>query len=147
MKLKSTSGQSLIEVLTALAVVLLVIVALIRATTISMRSSGFSKAQAQATAYAQEAIEWIRAERDKDWNGISSRAGLTFCLNSESLSWSAEGVCPADDYLLGGRFKREATLTNIGGTGNQIEVEVIVSWQEAGGEHHSQVNTYLTNWR
>ncbi len=148
MKLKSESGQSLIEVLTALAVVLLVIVALIRATTISMRSSSFSKAQAQATAYAQEAIEWIRAERDKDWNGISSRAGTTFCLNLESLSWLSEGLCPADDgYTLGGRFKREATLISVGGEGNQVEVKVVVSWQDSSGEHQSVLTTYLTNWR
>jgi len=147
MKIKSASGQSLIEVLTALAVVLLVMVALVRATTVSMRSSGFSKAQTQATAYAQEAIEWIRAERDKDWDEFSTRAGTIFCLNSESLSWPAEGDCPADGYILGGRFKREATLTSVDGEGNKVEVKVVVSWLESGGEHQSQITTYLTNWR
>jgi Tfp pilus assembly protein PilV len=145
MKIKSTSGQSLIEVLTALAVVLLVLVALIRATTISMRSGGVSKAQAQATGYAQEAIEWIRAERDKDWDEVSTRVG-TFCLNLEPLDWPlTAGDC--SDFGLAGRFKREATLTSVGGAGNQVEVKVVVSWQEAGGEHQSVLTTYLTNWR
>jgi Tfp pilus assembly protein PilV len=147
MKIKSTSGQSLIELLTALAVVLLVIVALVRATTISLRSSSFSKAQSQATAYAQEAIEWVRAERDKDWDEFSTRAGVTFCLNSEPVSWLSEGICSADDYTLGGRFKREATLTSVDGEVNQVEVRVVVSWLESGGEHQSQITTYLTNWR
>lgn len=137
MKFKLSSGQSLIEVLTALAVVLLVIVALIKATTISMRSGGLSKAQAQATAYAQEAIEWTRAERDKDWDNLLLG---DFCMNE--LSWLSGGACA--DFTLGDRFKREVSLT---GGGNQVKVEVVVSWQEAGGTHQSQITTYLTNWR
>jgi Tfp pilus assembly protein PilV len=151
MKIKSTSGQSLIEVLTALAVVLLVLVALIRATTMSMRSGSFSKSQAQASSYAQEAIEWIRAERDKDWdNNIAVRAndlGNKLCLTR--LEWPiVSGGCGEGDYLEANqRFKREVTLTSVGGAGNQVEVEVVVSWQESGGEHQSKLTTYLSNWR
>ena len=139
MKIKSKSGQSLIEVLTALAVVLLVLVALIRATTMSMRSGSFSKAQAQASTYAQEAIEWIRAERDKNWNNLVLG---NYCMNE--LSWSSVGTC---EYTLGNQFKREVSLANVGDEGNQVKVEVVVSWQESGGEHQSQLTTYLSNWR
>jgi Tfp pilus assembly protein PilV len=135
---KTQLGQTLIEVLTALAVVLLVIVALIRATTTSMKSSDFSKSQVLATRYGQEAIEWIRAERDKSWSNLSTHLS-TYCLTS--LSWST-GTCP---YSLGGKFKREATLRDVGG--NRIEVKVIVSWQDSSGEHKSELTTYLTNWR
>jgi len=141
MKIKSASGQGLIEVLTALAVILLVIIALVRATTISMRSSSFSKAQSQATTYAQEAIEWVRAERNKSWDNITDHTPAdSLCLNN--LSWSG-GSC---EFTLANRFKREISLTSMGG-GNQVEVKVIVSWQEAGGTHQSQITTYLTNWR
>lgn len=143
-KSKSNLGQSLIEVLAALAVILLVIVALIRATTISMKSSDYSKTQVLATSYAQEAIEWVRAERDRDWDELANKAtdtGSKFCLND--LSWSG-GTC---EYDLGDRFKREVTLTNVGGEGNRIEVQVITSWQDASGEHVSRLTTYLSNWR
>lgn len=147
-KSKSNLGQSLIEVLTALAVILLVIVALIRATTISMKSSDYSKTQALATSYAQEAVEWIRAERDKDWDELANKAtdtGSKFCL--KSLDWLS-GSCGDDDSLEADlRFKREVTLKRIGGEGNKIEVKVVVSWQDAGGEHQSQLTTYLSNWR
>jgi Tfp pilus assembly protein PilV len=148
-KSKSSLGQSLIEVLAALAIILLVIVALIRATTISMKSSDFSKTQVLATSYAQEAIEWVRAERDRDWDNIADRAGSTFCLNSESLSdWPSSSLCSGDEeYGLAGRFKREVTLTAVGGEGNRVEVKVILSWQDASGEHQSQLTTYLSNWR
>jgi len=134
---KIQSGQSLIEVLTALAVVLLVIVALIRATTSSMKGSDFAKTQSSATSYGQEAIEWIRAERDKDWNNLSPN---TYCLNS--LSWSG-GSCTT--YGLDGKFKRESILSD--GGGGKIKVEVKVSWQDSSGEHQSVLTTYLSNWR
>ena len=142
MSKKIQSGQSLIEVLTALAVVLLVIVALIRATTTSMKGSDFSKSQALATRYGQEAIEWIRAERDKSWDNL---ADGTYCLKSSPIeSWPGQGDCGDEDYLEGTKFKRQATLTK---DGEKVKVDVIVSWQDSSGEHQSKLTTYLTNWR
>lgn len=146
----SKEGQGLIEVLTALAVVLLVVVALIKATTVSMKSSDFSKTQTQATSYAQEAIEWIRSERDRDWGNIADRAtsepGSKYCL--ASLDWNNPDSCGnGDEDLLvaDSRFKREVTVKDV--TGDRIEIEVIVIWQDASGEHQSKLTTYLSNWR
>jgi type II secretory pathway pseudopilin PulG len=139
--LKNQSGQSLIEILTALTIVLLVIVALIKATSVSIKSGDYSKSQALATSYAQEAIEWVRAERDEDWDNVAGHTPIeSFCLND--LSWSG-GWC---GYTLGDRFKRELSLSDAGG-GNTIEVRVVVGWQDASGDHQSQLNTYLSNWR
>lgn len=145
-RFKSQSGQSLIEVLTALAVVLLVIIALIRATTTSMKGSDFAKTQSMATSYGQEAIEWIRAERDKSWDNL---ADGTYCLKSSPIeSWPGQGVCGDDDYLEGTKFKREAILaTIITPEVTKVQVDVIVGWQDSSGEHQSQLTTYLTNWR
>jgi Tfp pilus assembly protein PilV len=139
---KIQSGQSLIEVLTALAVVLLVIIALIRATTTSMKGSDFAKTQSSATSYGQEAIEWIRAERDKNWDNL---ADGTYCLKSSPIeSWPSQGDCGDEDYLEGTKFKRRATLTK---EGEKVKIEVIVGWQDSSGDHQSQLSTYLTNWR
>lgn len=143
-------GQSLIEVLSALAVVLLVIIALIRATTTSMKGSDFAKTQSSATSYGQEAIEWIRAERDKSWDNLSNNMG-THCLKSSPIeSWPGQGVCGDDDYLEGTKFKREATLTTVTKTDppvTEIQAEVKVKWLDASGEHQSSLTTYFSNWR
>jgi type II secretory pathway pseudopilin PulG len=146
-KPKSHSGQSLVEILVALGVALLVIVALIRATAISMKGSGFSKAQATGTRYAQEAIEWIRGQRDEGWSNLASRTPdtgfATYCL-SDLSSWPASsGECAY--YSLDGKYKREAVLTDE--EGGKIGVEVTVKWLEVGGERQSRLNTYFTNWR
>ncbi len=147
--LRKEKGQTLLEVLVALAVVVLVIVALIKATTYSLKGSDFSKTQALATRYAQEAIEWTRAERDKSWDNLADRSsadGSTYCLTS--LSWPGAGGCSESGFLeADNRFKREVVLKNVGGEGNRIEVRVEVSWQDASGEHHSRLETYLSNWR
>lgn len=143
---KPQLGQSLIEVLTALAVVLLVIIALIRATTTSMKGSDFAKTQSSATSYGQEAIEWIRAERDKNWDNIADKVTPgKICLNA--LDWTATAPCNEDSIPLAGKFQRQVILSSVGTEGKQIKVEVTVSWQDSSGEHQSVLTTYLSNWR
>ena len=61
---KNQSGQTLIEALIAAAIVALVLTAILSGVTLSVRNSQFSKNQALATRYAQEALETIRHYRD-----------------------------------------------------------------------------------
>lgn len=78
-------GQSLLELVVVIAVVVIVIGALTFATIASLRNAQFSQNQAQATKLAQEALEWTRSGRDrnecirnletagvKSWNGYST---------------------------------------------------------------------------
>lgn len=82
-------GQSLIELVVVVAAMVIVVGALTFATIASLRNAQFSKNQAQATKLAQEAIERVRAGRDRNqpinhngslgnvtsWNGSNSGAG------------------------------------------------------------------------
>lgn len=135
-QLLKEKGQSLVEVIVALAIALLVILALVRVTVISMRNASFARNQALATQYAQEAMEWIRSQRDEDWGNLAEG---TYCL-SDSLSWST-GSC---SYTLEGIFKREAVLTPQ--EADKFEVLVTVSWAEASETHQSELTSYLTKW-
>ena len=135
MKAPKEKGQSLIEVIAALAIALLVLLALVRVTIVSMRNANFAKNQALATQYAQEAMEWIRTQRDADWSNLTEG---TYCL-SDSLSWLT-GSC---GYTLEGIFKREAFLTSQGT--DKFQVLVAVSW--ASGAHKSELTSYLTSWQ
>lgn len=60
------SGQSLVEVLVALAVATVVIVALIIVVLTSLKNSQFAQNQSKATKYAQEAMDGVLAVRDRD---------------------------------------------------------------------------------
>lgn len=82
--MRSDGGQSLMELVVVIAVIIIVIGALVFATIASLRNAAFSQNQAQATKLAQEGLEWVRTGRDrnvcirglidsvKSWNGNSS---------------------------------------------------------------------------
>lgn len=58
-------GQSLIEVIVALGLISLVLVTLIAAITFSLASVQLSRNRTQSSKLGQEAIEWVRQQRDK----------------------------------------------------------------------------------
>jgi len=148
--MKKESGQTLVEALVAFGVATILIVALVAATTVAVSRSQFVKQRTQAEKYAQEGIEWIRAERDNNnWNTYflpqaSSGGGSRYCLNT--LSWTTGGTCATFNLPAGGPFKREALLTR-DVSGNKITVRITVSWQEGGRTHTSDQTTILTKWQ
>lgn len=60
----NSKGQTLIEVIVAMTVGILVVMALVLATIFSLRNASFAKNSAQATKLAQEGIERVRMGRD-----------------------------------------------------------------------------------
>lgn len=122
----SKTGQSLVEVLAALAVVILVILALMAIITTSIRNSTFAKNQSLASRYARESIEGARKLRDG--NKEEFFAGGTDCNKTFT-------IVPFD-------IERVCDLVNE----EKMEVKVTVSWPDSKGEHQSKLTTYLTKW-
>jgi Tfp pilus assembly protein PilV len=120
-------GQSLIEILVALAIVVIVILALVGVTTVSIRNATFAKNRALATKYAQEWMEETRKERDENINFFDS-----------------DCVFQTDNPGLSGIFSRVRTC---GLDGDTMTVKVTVSWSEGGVSHKSELVTHLTNWK
>lgn len=131
------------ELLIALAVAVLVVTGIVKVVTISTRNATFAKNQAEATRYAQEGLEWIRSERDQDWDLFTTRSNKLWCLRD--LSWSKASSCTQDEKLEGTPFVRQADLTSL--NDNSMEVLVRVRWTSPAGEHESRIDTRLTNWR
>ncbi len=121
------SGQSLIEVLAALGVVVLVILALIIATTLSIRNATFAKNQSMATNYAQEGMELLRSCRDQD---------------PESF-WSQSCSLPSLEET----FFERVVVWNELVEDEKMEVTVTVTWKDVRGTHKSELSTYLTKWQ
>src|SRR3989344_1893990 len=80
------NGQSLVEAIIASVVISLVLVGLISAITFSLANAQFAKNKALANKHGQEAIEWLRNQRDTSgWVLFYSPSGTsarTHCLNS-----------------------------------------------------------------
>lgn len=66
------SGQSLIEVVIALLVIVVVLGALVVTILTGLKNAQFAQSQVKATKYAQEALDKIRAIRDRDQDGSVS---------------------------------------------------------------------------
>jgi Tfp pilus assembly protein PilV len=127
LKIKSLiSGQSIIEVVVALALVVLVILGLVRVTVSSINNSGFAKDQRTATKYAQEGLENARKEKEEN----------------EATFWLKSG---AEEETIG-KFEREIIYTEVEDD-QQMHIQVIVSWDDSRGAHQSNLETYLTKWR
>lgn len=127
---KVTGGQSLIEMVVAIAVVVIVILALVAITTTSIRNAAFSRNQALATKYAQEGMEKVRAYRDQtDW------ATFTITSNCQNPPGLTSPLSP---------FTRTITCS---GSGDTKEIIVKVEWTDAQGIHKSELTTRLTNWK
>lgn len=142
----SKSGQSMFELLIAIFVVAITLVAFLGLVTGSIGNSTFSKERSQAGSYTQEAVEWLRSQRDSDWAAFTARAsatGTTNCL--QTLSWSGS-ACGSASYISGTRFIREVTLI-YNATAEQVEARVVTRWTDSSGLHESKATTYLTNWR
>ena len=67
-----SSGQSLFEVVVALAISTLVIIAVVSLAALSIRNTDFSKNKTLASKYAQDATEWLRGQRDADFDAFAS---------------------------------------------------------------------------
>lgn len=132
----------LVELLLALGVAALAVVALVGVTTRSISNAGFSKSQSTASAYATAAMEWIRSQKNADWQTFVARVGQTYCIND--LVWPAQaGSCTAKS--LAGVFSREVKLTVISaGPPPQVEAAVTVNWSEAKRDFKSRQTTVFT---
>lgn len=139
------SGQSMFELLVAVFVIGITLVALVGLTARSIANTTFSRERTLAAKYTQEAVEWLRAERDQDWGSFRSRGtpeGANFCM--ESLVWAPGTSCPV---IPGTGLTRRMSLFYSPASPDSVEARVVTSWSDSAGVHESRITTYFTNWR
>jgi Tfp pilus assembly protein PilV len=152
---KSQSGQTLIEVIVAVGLVVLVLLTLVSALTLAIRNNQFAKDQVLARNRSREALEWLRSLRDQiGWDSFlamveSDGSPVTYCLDSipsdsgASVNLSNQ-ACSQSDLIPGTKYIRELVLTTI--SNEQIEAMVTVEWTEGGKDHQSQSTLILRKW-
>ncbi len=124
----NNSGQSLVEVLIALAMTVLLLTALVIATTQSIKNSRFARTQAQATHLAQIEVEKLRNIRDEQgWKAFLGSGG------TETL--------PKTD---GTTFTRTSAINEVPDE-NYADVIVTVYWEDRG-RHEVKQTTILSKW-
>jgi len=142
---KKISAFTLIEVLIFTAILSMFFVAAAAVTVASLRNFKTQEYKILATRYAQELLDWLKGEKEADWNSFSARSGA-YCFNiSPIINWPSQGNCST--YGLKNFFKRQVILTPQGSPPFQVNVSISVEWQEAGGNlYQVPLKTVFTVW-
>jgi type II secretory pathway pseudopilin PulG len=142
---KNEKGQSLFELMVAIAISALVIVVIVSLTVNSIQSSNFSKNKTLASTYSQQASEWLRGQRDSNtatfFANVQS-AGGDMCLNT--LTWTV-GACANHATIPGTPFTRKVTFDTT--VANIVTADVMVSWSDSQGFHEVKDATNLADLR
>lgn len=127
-------GQILLELVVAIGVAMIALMAMAQISIKSLANSNFSVHQSVANGYSIAGMEWIRSQRDLDWTSFLAKSG-TYCMNT--LVWSTTSPCPTINNI----YTRTAVLTKISNT--QVKAVVTVSWQEGSLTHQArQTNVF-----
>jgi Tfp pilus assembly protein PilV len=158
-------GQSLFEVLFAVAIAAIILVGVVSLSTTSIRNTSYSNNNALATKYAQEAVEWLRGQRDEGFSIFQNHAAdsTIYCLDASPFSWGNTGACSGSEFITGTFFLRSVAFVcyKTDPTDptsfvsevcsdvdvNNIESTVEVKWTDTQGEHEVRTVTRFTDWR
>lgn len=142
-------GQSLFELVIAIAISAIIIVALVSLAANSIRDATFSKNKTLASRYAQETTEWLRGQRDAGnaaFFDTYAIPGRVFCF--QNLAWTVSGACTSNDTISQTPFIREVSFPVCNSCpAGLVEVDVTVTWTDAQGDHVVQNSTSFSDPR
>jgi type II secretory pathway pseudopilin PulG len=148
-----SSGQSLVEVVVALGVVVALAVSLVTTTLVTQRSSRTARNNTQATKLVQEKIEQMRVFRDRKGfdslvNSPANSCWVLVSTDPDPVNWTlsntSPNTCPQPVVLSQTTFARSIVVTD-GSNANQKVVTVTVTWNDPGGLQTVTNTTVLSN--
>lgn len=154
MKRNFKFGQSLMEVVVAMGLVVIAVVALVSTTIFTQKSARSANAQVQATKLAEETIEQMRVLRDRKGYSAIFTGELCYMLDSSSTDlelWELAYPCitPEGEEITVGNVQllRKIETSEIITAGTvKKQVKVTVSWQESGGTRKVENVTFFSNF-
>lgn len=154
----SKNGFSLLEVLVFVAILSMFFVFAAAVSVASLRYVQINQHKIIATRYAQDLLEWVRSEREDNWDTFSSKSNNMYCVNtkiqsSDSLVNMSPGVCSSFNGLTSGGigiapaiYMRQLSLSSLGSPPYQVDASVVVSWNDFGATYTVPVKTSFSIW-
>ena len=145
---KMKKSFSLIEVLVFVSIVALFFVAAAAVSVATLRNMIINEHKIVATRYAEELSEWLRSEKEADWNlfytnvsasacGLTNRC-FTSVAGSEDQVWlNSCNPCGLIDNL----YSRTVDFSTNPGPPPRVDTTVNVSWQELGNTYTVPIKT------
>lgn len=145
--MKYNSGQSMFEVVIALFIISMIVVGVVSLSTNSLSNTIFSRNKTLAGRYSQEAVEWLRSQREENVSlFLTNVATPTYCL--QTLVWTNVGACNGTELIPGTIFTREVSFSSSSVSGkNIIEVDITTSWNDSKGYHETKSITNFSDIR
>jgi len=135
-------GQTVIEAIVVVGVVILLVTGLIAGTVVSLKNVRNARTRSQAVKYAQEAVEVIRSERNSNWTDFFSIYNGYYCLGSDAVFVATISGCPNNIVTSDSVFSRTVSFVP---SGDIMRVAVSVSYPDA--IKSIDITTYLTKWK
>ena len=145
MKIK---GFTLIEVLIATSIISVVFTTLVSIVATSLRDTTTNTKRIIGTHMSDALQEWIRSERDSDWDTFTTKTGK-WCFNDEAVAaWPAMTIANNDacPYFTGSNnfaYKRIATITQ---DGDVYKSKIEFFWQDVNNTNTVTNETYYSQW-
>ncbi|OGD84973.1 hypothetical protein A3B51_00285 [Candidatus Curtissbacteria bacterium RIFCSPLOWO2_01_FULL_41_18] len=150
MRKRFKRGQSLIEVVVSLGVIVVLAVSLISTSLITQKTARTAKNNNAATKLTQESIEKIRVFRDRQgFSALRTRLCLTLDSSDvDPVKWKlndcAAGAEGEAIELNNTSFNRKIEIDDNGGSLKLVIVTV--TWSEPGGIQTVKDQTFLSKW-
>lgn len=139
------NGQSLVEAIVAVGLVMVIATALISVTTTGLKASQSGKLRSKAVVLAQDGIEQTRKLRDSGWTALQNRDAQTWCL-SKTSEFIKTTDCPYDAEDPSSPYFRSVTYT-WDNPNSRMKVDSVVSWNERSQVKNITLTTYFTQWK
>lgn len=140
-------GQSLFEVVLALFIITMIIVAVVILSTNAISNSLFSRSRNQGSRYTQEAIEWLRSQREKNSaDFVVYASSAVYCL--DTLSFNNPGTCGSSEFILNSNLVRQVNFSQELVSGKKITTAVVITyWNDSKGYHETRSVTDFSDIR
>ena len=151
------SGQTILEILVAAAIITTLFVGLLSLNTNSMKGSTYTKELNQANEYASQLADWLKNQKNTlGWttlfdllNEDTNNDYVTYCFNNLPTSLNnfrnlSNSNCPSSSYITNTNFQRSAVFDLASHNQGIINVEITVQWEE--GAKQVNLNTQLNRW-
>lgn len=149
--MKSKNGQMMIELLFGLTVVVMILVALMTGTVISLRNARYSKNMTLSNHYAQQAMEKTRAYRNRnDFSDLVGDCSGNPCCYEEITPSTLTSLpnCTAWGSI-DSVFRRKIEIDDEGET-DRKKVTTTICWMDSGCGADNLCETeivgYLSRW-
>ncbi|MEK6952488.1 MAG: type II secretion system protein [Nanoarchaeota archaeon] len=147
--MNNKSGFTLLEVLVVIGILSVFLLSAVTVSIVSVRNLKNSENKILASRYAEGLIEWLRGEKEADWDDLKTNRLGIWCFKDEPIiDWpSSQSPLGCQNQKINNLlFQRKASISVSDTDPNRLLVEVNISWNEGEEIITIPVNTLFEQY-